>query len=104
MRTETRPEIEQAVLLEERSGGVVRLTMNRPAQFNALSEALLVESQGALEAIAADESARVVVIAGVGKAFCAGHDLKEMRANPSKEYQQALFERCSRMMMTLTEM
>lgn len=96
--------VEHSNLLKQQSGGVVTLTLNRPAQFNALSQALLDELQAALDAIAADESARVVVIAGAGKAFCAGHDLKEMRANPAKEFQQALFEQCSRMMMTLTEM
>lgn len=104
MRTEVESGVGQPVLLREESGGVVRLTLNRPGQFNALSEGLLVELQSVLDEIASDESARVVVIAGAGKAFCAGHDLKEMRGNPAKEYQQALFERCSRMMMTLTEM
>jgi enoyl-CoA hydratase/carnithine racemase len=103
-RAKVRPEIKPPVLLKEQSGGVVTLTLNRPAQFNALSQELLAELQAALDAIAADESARVVVIAGAGKAFCAGHDLKEMRANPAKEFQQALFEQCSRMMMTITEM
>jgi enoyl-CoA hydratase/carnithine racemase len=104
MRAEVKPEVGQPLLLREERGGVVRLTLNRPGQFNALSEAMLVELQGALDGIAVDESALVVVIAGAGKAFCAGHDLKEMRANPAQEYQQALFDRCSRMMMTLTEM
>ena len=78
--------------------------LNRPAQFNALSKDVLVELQAALDAIAMDASARVVVIAGAGKAFCAGHDLKEMRAHPSKKFQQSLFELCSRVMMTLTDM
>ena len=104
MKTSVRAAVGQPVLLEEQSRGVVTLTLNRPAQFNALSQQLLLEMQAALDAIAADQSARVLVIGGAGKAFCAGHDLKEMRENPSKEFQQALFEQCSRMMMTLTEM
>jgi enoyl-CoA hydratase/carnithine racemase len=104
MKTSVRAATGQSVLLRQQRGGVVTLTLNRPAQFNALSQALLGELQTALDAIAAEESARVVVIAGVGKAFCAGHDLKEMRANPAKEFQQALFDQCSRMMITLTEM
>jgi enoyl-CoA hydratase/carnithine racemase len=105
MRAEVESGVEEAlVLLKVEDGGVVRLTLNRPGQFNALSEALLVELQSTLDDIARDDRARAVVIAGAGKAFCAGHDLKEMRANPAQEYQQALFERCSRMMMTLTEM
>ncbi len=96
--------VNHSVLLTQESGGVVTLTLNRPAQFNALSKDLLVELQAALDAIAVDERARVVVISGAGKAFCAGHDLKEMRTNPAKAFQQSLFEQCSRMMMTLTEM
>ena len=104
MKTSVRAAVEQSILLKEQAGGVVTLTLNRPAHFNALSHALLVELQAALDPIAADENARVLVIAGAGKAFCAGHDLKEMRANPAKAFQQALFEQCSRMMMTLTEM
>jgi enoyl-CoA hydratase/carnithine racemase len=96
--------VAEPILLKSRSGGVVTLTLNRPSQFNSLSCDMLTELQMALDAIAADESARVVVIAGAGKAFCAGHDLKEMRANPSREFQQALFDQCSRMMLTLTRM
>src|SRR5262249_48261947 len=92
------------VLLTSRRGGVVTLTLNRAAQFNALSEALLGELQAALDAVAADDSARVVVLAGAGKAFCAGHDLKEMRAHPDKAYHKALFDRCSRMMMSLVRL
>ncbi|MFN8735046.1 MAG: enoyl-CoA hydratase/isomerase family protein, partial [Betaproteobacteria bacterium] len=70
----------QPLLIEERSAsGVVRLTLNRPAQFNSLSEEMLAALQDALDRIAADESARVVVLAGAGRAFCAGHDLKQMK-------------------------
>jgi enoyl-CoA hydratase/carnithine racemase len=58
----------------------VRLTLNRPAQFNSLSEEMLAALGTALERIAQDASARVVVLAGAGKAFCAGHDLKQMKA------------------------
>jgi enoyl-CoA hydratase/carnithine racemase len=104
MKLNTREAVEQGVLLKTQREGVVTLTLNRPEHFNALSTGLLGELQSALDAIAADESARVVVIAGAGKAFCAGHDLKEMRANPAQEFQQALFEQCSRMMMRLTEL
>jgi enoyl-CoA hydratase/carnithine racemase len=104
MKMVTQGAVGQAVLLKEQSSGVVTLTLNRPEQFNALSKALLDELEAALNAIAPDESARVVVIAGAGKAFCAGHDLKEMRANPAKEFQEVLFEQCSRMMMRLTEL
>ena len=92
------------ILLRDDRDGVATLTLNRPTQFNSLSEEMLTELQAMLDAIAGDPSVRVVVIAGAGKAFCAGHDLKQMRANPSKAYMQTLFKQCGRMMMTLTTM
>jgi enoyl-CoA hydratase/carnithine racemase len=81
--------------------GAVTLTLNRPQAFNALSEALLSALQTAIEAIATDTSVRVVVLAAAGKAFCAGHDLKEMRAQPSLAYYQKLFAQCSQVMQSL---
>lgn len=95
---------DQAILLRTDAQGVATLTLNRPQQFNSLSAAMLTELQGALDAIAGDRAVRVVVIAGAGKAFCAGHDLKEMRANPAREFQQALFRQCAKMMMSLTQL
>jgi enoyl-CoA hydratase/carnithine racemase len=84
--------------------GVATLTLNRPKQYNALSEELLTELQSALETIGKDESVRVVVIAGSGTAFCAGHDLKQMRATPRKAYYQKLFAQCSKVMMAITHL
>jgi len=81
--------------------GVVRLTLARPQSFNALSEGMLAALQGELDAVAIDERTRVVVIAAEGKAFCAGHDLKEMRAEPSQAYYEALFAQCARVMLTI---
>jgi enoyl-CoA hydratase/carnithine racemase len=96
---------EQApVLLRSDAGGIATLTLNRPAQFNSLSRELVGALQAQLDAISNDAGVRVVVIAGAGKAFCAGHDLKEMRADTSKAFQQGLFRQCSRMMATLTEL
>ncbi len=92
------------LLLRAADAGVVTLTLNRPDQFNSLSEELLTELQHALDGIAADPSTRVVVIAGAGKAFCAGHDLKQMRANHGKEYMQRLFQQCGAMMTTIARM
>ena len=92
------------ILMREDKDGVATLTLNRPTQFNSLSEEMLAELQAALDAIAADKSVRAVVIAGAGKAFCAGHDLKQMRANHSKAYMQKLFKQCGKVMMTITEM
>jgi len=81
--------------------GVVTLTLNRPQAFNALSEAMLTALQTELDAIAQDHSARLLVIKASGRAFCAGHDLKEMRSKPSQAYYEALFAQCGRMMMAI---
>jgi len=86
---------------ERDARGVALLTLNRPQAFNALSEAMLTAMQRELDAIAGDEAVRVVVLAAQGRAFCAGHDLKEMRAQPSLEYYRGLFAQCTRMMLTL---
>jgi enoyl-CoA hydratase/carnithine racemase len=95
-------EAEEALVLRARDArGVVMLTLNRPQAFNALSQAMLGQLQRELDAIASDESVRVAVIAAEGKAFCAGHDLKEMRADPSPEYYERLFTQCSDMMLTV---
>jgi enoyl-CoA hydratase/carnithine racemase len=81
--------------------GVVALTLNRPQAFNALSEAMLGALAEACDALAKDESVRAVVLGASGKAFCAGHDLKEMRAEPSLEYYQRLFAQCSAVMLAI---
>lgn len=86
------------------NSGVVTLTLNNPKQFNALSVALLTALQKELDEIEKDKSIRVVVIAAEGKAFCAGHNLKEMRAHSEREFHQALFNQCSQMMLTLNRM
>src|SRR6202011_4194057 len=80
---------EPLVRRERDARGVITLTLNRPQAFNALSEALLSALQEQLDALAQDESARVLVLAAAGKAFCAGHDLREMRAQPSLEIGRA---------------
>lgn len=96
------PEEKEALIVRSQDPrGVVTLTLNRPQAFNALSEAMLVELQREFDAVASDESLRVVVIAAEGKAFCAGHDLKEMRADPSMEYYEQLFGKCSKMMLAI---
>ncbi len=95
---------EPLVLHEKDTRGVVTLTLNRPQAFNALSEGLLDALQAALDRVAADDGARVVVIAAAGKAYCAGHDLKEMRAEPTLEYYQRLFAHCGRMMLAIQKL
>jgi enoyl-CoA hydratase/carnithine racemase len=89
------------VLRREDRDGVATLVLNRPEQANALSEALLAALQESLDEIARAPDVRVVVIAGAGRAFCAGHDLREMRARPDEAWYRDLFGRCSRMMQTL---
>ena len=81
--------------------GVHTLTLNRPATFNALSEDMLAALQAAVDAVALDKAARVVVIAAQGKAFCAGHNLKDLRAQPEQAYCQKLFAQCTRVMLGL---
>ncbi|HEX2544305.1 MAG TPA: enoyl-CoA hydratase-related protein, partial [Ramlibacter sp.] len=93
--------MEQPLLQTRDARGVVTLTLNRPASFNALSEEMLVALQAAFDGIADDEAARVVVLAAAGKAFCAGHHLKEMIAQPQLAYYQKLFAQCGRMMMAI---
>jgi enoyl-CoA hydratase/carnithine racemase len=92
------------VLRSDRADGLSTLTLNRPGQFNSLSQAMLAALQAELNAIAASDSVRVVVIAGAGKAFCAGHDLKEMRANHRQEFMQALFKQAGELMLTITRL
>ena len=90
------------LLLRERDArGVVKLTLNRPQAFNSLSEAMLTALQTELDLLAKDDTVRVLVIAAAGKAFCAGHDLKEMRAAPSLAYYEKLFAQCARMMLAV---
>jgi enoyl-CoA hydratase/carnithine racemase len=92
---------EDAVLLREDTAGICTLTLNRPRRYNALSEALIEALQEHLDAIAADKSVRVVVIAGAGPGFCAGHDLKEMHGHTEQRYFEELFARCNRMMLSI---
>ena len=96
--------VDQSILLRDDSDGIATLTLNRPAQYNALSGEMLDALQTALDAIDRDESVRVVIIAANGKAFCPGHDLKEMRSSEEREFHQALFNKCSKMMLTINRL
>jgi enoyl-CoA hydratase/carnithine racemase len=89
------------LVLDRREGPVAFLTLNRPAQYNALSEEMLAALERRLNALSTDASARVVVLGGSGKAFCAGHDLKQMKAKPDLAYYRRLFGDCSRVMMRI---
>jgi enoyl-CoA hydratase/carnithine racemase len=95
---------ETPLVLRQDDGGVVTLTLNRGERFNPLSSAMIAALERELDALGADRAARVVVFAGAGKGFCAGHDLKELRVHgDDKSWQQKLFADCSRMMVKMTE-
>jgi enoyl-CoA hydratase/carnithine racemase len=94
-------ETEPHILRTEDGPGVLRLTLNRPKQFNALSEEMMEALLGEIRRAGQDPSVRVVVIAGSGKAFCAGHDLKEMSATPVVDYYRGLFAECSELMLAV---
>lgn len=94
------------ILLRENDGAVATLTLNRPDQLNALSEALMGALQTELDRIATESKIKVVVLKGAGRAFCAGHDLKEMQGKRQAEdggraYYMSLFSQCSRLMTTI---
>jgi len=89
------------VLLRRDVGGIVTLTLNRPRQFNALSEELLAALQSELDLLAGDQTSRCVVLAAAGRAFSAGHDLKQMRVRPDEDYYRDLFAHCGRVMQSI---
>ena len=95
---------DDAILLRTQEEGIVTLTLNRPAQYNALSSDLLDALQGELDGIDCDDAVRVVIIAAHGKAFCPGHDLKEMRSTEDRAIHQALFDKCSRVMLSINRL
>src|SRR5256885_4128092 len=93
------------MLLNAKEDGVATITLNRPERFNPLSTDMIAALQAELDSIARDASVRVVILAALGRGFCAGHDLKEMRAHAGdKSWQRRLFDDCSRMMITLTQL
>jgi len=92
------------LLTDQPAPNVTRITLNRPEQFNPLSCDMLSALQQTLDAVAADRTCRVVLLAATGKAFSAGHDLREMRSNPDEAFYRALFAQCSAMMLTIQRM
>jgi len=97
------PDDAPLVLADERDH-VLTLTLNRGERYNALSRAMVAALDDALERAAAARGVRVVVLAAAGKGFCAGHDLKELRAHPDVAWQRAAFEACNRMMLRITRL
>jgi enoyl-CoA hydratase/carnithine racemase len=96
------PKAEESILLREDRDGICTLVMNRPAQMNLLTSEMLDALQEAFDAISQDKRVRVVVLGAMGKGFCAGHDIKEIRALKELPKIEALFAKCSRMMQTIT--
>ena len=96
--------LEQAFVLTSVADGVATLTLNRGDRFNPLSSGMIKGLSDALDAVATYESVRAVVISAAGRGFCAGHDLKEMRANPGEEWQRKLFADCNEMMLKIVRL
>ena len=92
------------LVLRNDDDGIVTLTLNRPNARNALSQAMIDALIAELEAIESGDDARVIILAGAGPAFCAGHDLKELKDNPDPSATQVLFDRCADLMMKLIRM
>ena len=95
---------DDAILLRDDADGIARLTLNRPAARNALSVALMGALQNALDAVARDTAVKVVLICANGPGFCAGHDLREMRANPGRQHYEAVFGQCARLMTSIVRL
>ena len=93
--------LDPVLLRSDDARGVTTLTLNRPLAFNALNESLLTALQTQLDQLAKEPGLRVLVMAANGQAFCAGHDLKEMRAEPALGYYQQLFAQCGRTEQTV---
>ncbi|WP_394782155.1 enoyl-CoA hydratase [Undibacterium sp.] len=96
--------MEQPYVLRSDEGGVATLTLNRGERFNSLSEEMMAALQAVFKAIAQDDAVRVVVLAATGRAFCAGHDLKQMRATPEADYYKKLFQQCSKLMLQIQQL
>ncbi len=104
MDARDKPPAGEAILLRRDVDGVAWLTLNRPAARNALSVALMGTVQDALDVVARDAAVKVVVIAANGPGFCAGHDLRELRANPGRQHYEAVFRQCARLMTTIVRL
>jgi enoyl-CoA hydratase/carnithine racemase len=104
MNAPSKTEVESPYVLREDAGGIATLTLNRGDRMNPLSTAMLSALQAELDRVAKDRDTKVVVLAGAGKHFCAGHDLREMRAHPDKAWQKALFGQCSEVMLSLVRL
>lgn len=104
MTAQTQEQTDVPLVLRSDAGGVATLTLNRPNQRNALSISLMSALEDEVAKISRDDTVRAVIIGANGPAFCAGHDLKEIRANPGRQNYEALFAQCSRLMLSITRL
>jgi enoyl-CoA hydratase/carnithine racemase len=104
MNAPSKTEVEAPYVLREDRDGIATVTLNRGDRMNPLSAAMLAALQSEIDQLADDDAIKVVVLAGAGKHFCAGHDLREMRRHPEKKWQKGLFDQCSRMMLSLVHL
>jgi enoyl-CoA hydratase/carnithine racemase len=104
MNAPGKSEIETPWVLRADRDGIATLTLNRGERMNALSTTMLAALQSELDQLADDDAIKVVVLAGAGEHFCAGHHLREMRQHPEKKWQKALFDQCSRLMLSLVRL
>jgi enoyl-CoA hydratase/carnithine racemase len=104
MTAQPRPQAAEALVFHRLDRGVLTLTLNRPAQRNALSKAMMTDLERAIADAKDDSEVRVVIVAGAGPAFCSGHDLKEIRANATEAFYRETFEQCSRMMLAIANL
>ena len=104
MNAPSATEVATPYVLRADRDGITTLMLNRGDRLNPLSTEMLGAFQSTLDEVAADQTVRVVILAGAGKHFCAGHDLREMGAHSDKGWQSTLFEQCGRVMMTLVRL
>jgi enoyl-CoA hydratase/carnithine racemase len=104
MNAPSKAEVDAPYVLRSDNEGIATLTLNRGDRMNPLSTAMMSALQAEIDRLADDDAIKVVVLAGAGKHFCAGHDLREMREHPAKKWQKTLFDQCSRMMMSLVRL
>ncbi len=94
--------VSETVLIKKDEHGIGHITINRPKVYNALSIECMEALIRALDILSADSSVRVIILAGSGKGFCAGHDLKELRSSSEKTFHEKIFDLCTRLMLSIT--
>ena len=104
MTAQPKPATDEPFVLRRLDDGVLTLTLNRPARRNPLSTGMMASLQAELDRACGEAAVRVIVLAGAGPAFSAGHDLSELKARPEEAFYKSVFEQCSRLMLTITRL